>query len=254
MHCLLFLTFLCQTAFPQIQDKYAEWGPTSRRSMTGVIVRGGYVIGGTTPVPVPGEIRGIEAFHPIGGVTVGADAYHQFSRRWAVQLGLHVFYEGFHTQATVKNYRMAIRQGLDYLEGHFTGTDVTDTWMVGLTIPLTAAFDISPRWRVSAGPFVSFLFDKAFEGEAYDGYLREGNPTGQKVEISTENRATYDFRENMNSKYWGVEVVFDWKAMRHMNVFGGIDWACSSIFPSSFHTVEFKMMPIYAKLGFAYRY
>lgn len=242
------------TTSAQNEDKYAEWGPTCGASQTGVIVRAGYVIGGTTPLPLPAEIRKINEFHPFGGATVGADVYHMFSRHWGLQLGVHFFYEGFHTGANVKNYRMGITKDGNYLEGNFTGTDITDTKMFGATIPLTATYRISPRWNVSAGPFVSFLFSKSFEGKVYDGYLREGDPTGQKVEMTRDNPATYDFRDDMRSAYWGVQLLFDWKAMRRMNVFAGVDWGCSSVFPGDFETVEFKMFPIYAKIGVAYRY
>ena len=242
------------TAAAQTEDKYELWGPTSRDTQSGVIIRAGYVIGGTTPLPLPAEIRSINEFKPLGGITIGADAYHMFSRHWGLQLGWHFFYEGFHTGADVKNYRMGITKDGNYLEGNFTGTDITDTKMFGATIPLTATYRISPRWNVSAGPFVSLLYHKTFEGEVYDGYLREGDPTGQKVEMTRDNPATYDFSDNMLNCYWGLQLLFDWKAMRHMNVFGGVDWACSGVFPSDFETVEFKMFPIYAKIGLAYRY
>lgn len=251
-----FFVLLLSTGVTRAQDtdKYAVWGPTDTERQAGFMVRLGYVIGGTTPVPLPAEIRSINAFHPFGGISLGADAYWMLSRRWGVQVGWHFFYEGFHTSANVKNYFMGITKDGNYLEGYFTGVDETDTKMFGATVPLTATFRLSPRWNVSAGPFVSMLYTKRFEGEVYDGYLREGNPTGQKIEMTKDSPATYDFQDDMLNCYWGVELMFDWKAMRHMNVFGGLDWACSSIFPSSFKTVHFKMFPLYAKLGIAYRY
>ncbi len=250
--CLMLMA--AATASAQTEDKYAEWGPTNRETQSGVIIRAGYVLGGTTPLPLPAEIRSINEFKPLGGITIGADAYRMLSRHWGLQLGWHFFYEGFHTGATVKNYRMGITKDGNYLEGNFTGTDITDTKMLGSTIPLTATYRLSPRWNVSAGPFLSMLYYKTFEGEVYDGYLREGNPTGQKVEMTRDNPATYDFSDDMLNWYWGIQVLFDWKAMRHMNVFGGVDWACSGVFPATFQTVEFKMFPIYAKIGLAYRY
>lgn len=241
-------------ASAQNEDKYQVWGPTNAVSQTGVILRAGYVIGGTTPLPVPSEIRSINEFKPLGGVTLGADFYHMFNRHWGLQFGWHLFYEGFHTGADVKNYRMGITKDGNYLDGNFTGTDITDTKMFGSTIPFTATYRISPRWNISAGPFVSLLYYKTFEGEVYNGYLREGSPVGQKIEITEDNPATYDFKDDMLSWYWGMQLLFDWKAMRHMNVFAGVDWSCSSIFPGDFETVEFKMFPIYAKIGIAYRY
>ena len=53
---------------------------------------------------------------------------------------------------------------------------------------------------------------------------------------------------------WGVELCFDWKAMKHMNVIGKVDWGLSNIWESDFEAVAFKMYPLYATFGVAYRY
>lgn len=237
----------------QENDKWTAWGPSSLKN-SGWIVRVGFVIGGTSPLPVPPEIRSINSFEPLGGITFGADYYQMFSRRFGIQAGVHFFHEGFSTNANVKNYRMGITQGNNYMEGNFTGVDITNTTQTGITVPLTATLRMSPRWNVSVGPFFSFLAKGTFDGEVTDGYLREGDPTGQKIEITDDNPATYDFSSNMNHFYWGLEFMFDYKAMKHLNVFGGFDWSLSSIFPDSFETVPFNMYPLYAKIGVAYRY
>ena len=52
----------------------------------------------------------------------------------------------------------------------------------------------------------------------------------------------------------GVEVGFDWKAMRRMNVFGLLDWGLTNIWGPEFKAISFKMFPIYATVGVAYRY
>ncbi|MCR4995145.1 MAG: PorT family protein [Bacteroidales bacterium] len=251
---LFVLIGYCTTSMAQTkEEKFQAWGPTAL-NQAGWIVRASYVIGGTSPIPLPNEIRSIDGFKPLGGFSLGADYYQMFSRRWGLQAGVHFFLEGFHTKATVKNYRMGITQGENYLEGNFTGVDETDTQMTGVTIPLTATFRASPRWNISVGPFFTFLSSGTFEGTVYDGYLREGDPTGQKIHITDENPATYDFADDMRQFYWGLQFMFDYKVLAHMNVFGGLDWSMQSIFPSDFETIEFNMYPIYAKIGVAYRY
>ena len=52
----------------------------------------------------------------------------------------------------------------------------------------------------------------------------------------------------------GLEVCFDWKAIKHMNVFGLIDWGLTNIWSRNFEAISFKMFPIYGTLGLAYRY
>ncbi len=234
------------------EDKYETWSPRTRD--WGVLVRAGFVMGGTTPLPLPQEVRSINRYRPEGGLTFGADAYKMFHRRWGLMAGVHFFMEGMNTGADVKNYHMGITQGVDYLEGNFTGTDVTKTFMVGFTVPVMATFRISPRWNVNLGPYVSFLTYRDFEGSVYNGYLREGDPTGQKVEISHLNPATYDFSANMRSILWGMELGFDWKATRRITAFGSLDWGMNGVFHSHFKTIDFPMYPMYATFGVAYNY
>ncbi|MCM1108717.1 MAG: PorT family protein [Clostridium sp.] len=241
------------SAREDIEDKYATWGPRSD-SGWGYLIRGGFALGGTSPLPLPREIRSINRFRPEGGLTFGVDAYKMFSRRWGLMAGAHFFTEGMHTGADVKNYHMGISQGEDYLEGYFTGTDVTETFMAGFTIPVMATFRISPRWNVNLGPYVSFVLGEDFEGSVYDGYLREGTPTGPKVIISGDNAATYDFAENMRSVLYGVELGFDYKVRRGLTVFGSVDWGMTSVFHSNFKTVDFPMYPLYATFGVACHY
>lgn len=241
------------------QDSWSEWGPTNQETQTGYLIRGGYTLGGTAPMPIPAEIRGINEFAPKGGATIGFDAYHLFNKRWGIATGMHLFYEGFHTSANVKNYKMSITMDGNSMSGYFTGCDVTNTTMLGMTFPLVATYNISPRWSVSAGPYVSTYFKTTFEGEVYDnpdgvGYLRVDTPTGEKINMDRNNPATYDFADNMRKWGAGVELTFDWKAMKRMNVFANLDWGLANAFDPDFKAIAFKMYPIYATLGVAYRY
>lgn len=237
----------------QDKDKYASWGPRCEKGF-GFLVRGGFILGGTSPLPLPEEIRSINTFRPNGGLAFSVDGYKMFSRRWGLMAGAHFFMEGMHTGADVKNYHMGIAQGEDYLEGYFTGTDVTETFMAGFTIPVMATFRISPRWNVNLGPYVSFILSADFEGQVYDGYLREGTPTGPKVEISCDNPATYDFAPDMRKVVYGAELGFDYKIRRGLTAFASVDWGMTGVFHSDFKTVDFPMYPLYATFGIACHY
>lgn len=251
-----------------------KWDPTSP-SGWGFIARGGYSIGACAPLPIPAEIRGIQGFAPRGGVHAGIEGYKMLGRRWGVVLGLYATWQGFSTKANVMNYYMEISQDGNKMKGWFTGCNETREETFGLSIPVMATFRLGTRWNVSMGPYFSFWLNKSFEGSVYAadpgvfgddaiGYLRvnddknpgpiggkvgfEPLPTGEKIE------ATYDFSEDMRTFTCGVEVVFDWKAMKHLNVFGKLNWGLMGAFPGDFEPVQFPMYPIYGTFGLAYRY
>jgi len=259
---LLFLASSLQAfSLKENEDSWQKWGPTTGLTGGGFIVRAGYVIGGTTPVPLPAEIRKINSFSPKGGVSLGIDGYRMFSKRWGIGVGAHFFWEGFRTNADVKNYYTWVKQGDNVIKGYYTGTSNTSTEMWGVTVPLFATFRICPRWNLSFGPYLSYYFKQTFKGEVYDnkdgiGYLREGSPVGPKIEANRSNPLPYpeDMADDMLPLSTGVEVGFDWKAMRRMNVFGLLDWGLTNIWGPEFKAISFKMFPIYATVGVAYRY
>ena len=254
----LFLACFALLSATAQEDKWKEWGPTSP-SQAGFLVRAGYTLGGTTPLPLPDEIRSINEFSPKGGATVGLDVYKMFGRRWGISAGWHFFYEGFHTGADVKNYKMSLTQEGNTMSGYFTGTDITNTDMWGMTMPVLITFRFAPRWNVSFGPYFSTYFKRSFKGEVYDnkdgvGYLRVDTPTGEKINIDHSNPATYDFHDDMRNWNGGIELLFDWKVAHHFNAFASLDWGLSNIWDKGFEAVDFRMYPLYATVGVAYRY
>lgn len=95
------------------------------------------------------------------------------------------------TKATVKNYNMEII-GYDgnRLKGNWTGGVRTKVQNSYITIPVLAAYKLSPRTTLKLGPYFSYLMDGDFSGHVYEGYLRETNPTGDKINFTNGAIAT----------------------------------------------------------------
>lgn len=228
----------------------------------------GYLtIGGTSPLPIPAEIRSINSFTPEIGCNVGLEASAMFNKRFGLAVGAFFFREGFATSANVKNYYMGYDQmetdgTVNEIKGWFTGTNDSKTTMCGLNVPVLCKMRLSPRWDMAVGPFIQFNMKRTFTGSVYDGYLRVDEldenghslglgPTGAKQDLEKESAPTYDMGSDMKKVGYGVEMVVDWRAIKHLSVFGKVDWGVTSVFPGSFETVRFKMFPIYATLGMA---
>lgn len=218
-------------------------------------IKAGISLGGTSPLPLPAEIRKIESYNPTVCISIEGDVHKRFGDRWGFLFGLRLETKGMETDARVKNYHMKmVGEDQGVMEGNFTGNVKTKVRNTYLTFPILATYRVAKRWDLKLGPYFSYVTNRDFSGSAYDGYMRNGNPIGSKVEISADNPATYDFSQDLRKFQWGAQFGADWKAFSHLNVFADLTWGLNSIFKKDFDTITFDMYPIYATLGFAYAF
>ena len=215
-------------------------------------LKAGFNIGGTSPLPLPQEIRKINSYDPTLQIAVEADVVKWFDK-WGMLVGLRLENKGMKTDANVKNYgmKMTSTDG-KVIEGNWTGNVVTQVDNSYLTVPVLALYKLSRRWEVSVGAFLSYQMKGSFHGYVYEGYLREGNPTGDKVVFEDDAQATYDFSTELNRFQAGPQVGVQWKAFKHLNICADLTWGVIPIFKSDFETIKVDMYPIYVNLGFAY--
>ena len=220
-------------------------------------IKAGFSIGGTAPLPLPAEIRSIDSYKPTLAISIGGEVTKWFAlqNKFGIIAGLRLENKSMITQATVKNYSMEILgQGGERISGAWTGGVKTKVYTSGLTIPLMATCRISNRWNIKRGPYFSYLLSREFSGHVYEGYLREGNPTGDKVEFNDGKIATYDFSNDLRHFQWGLQFGAGWRAFKHLNIYADLTWGLNNIFKSDFHTITFAMYPIYLNIGFGYAF
>ncbi|WP_202883753.1 porin family protein [Sphingobacterium paramultivorum] len=216
-------------------------------------IRTGINIGGFSPLPLPAEIRKIKKFNPKLNFSVEGSATYWFRKSWGIRTGVRLENKAMETDAQVKNYSMEIiGDNGERVAGNWTGGVSTQVINSYITIPISATYALNDKWGFSLGTFWSFLLEKDFSGYVYDGYLREGGATGNKVVFSGENTATYDFSNNLRTFVYGLEVGGNWRASRHLNVFSNLNFELNNIFKSDFKTITFGMRPIYLNIGFGY--
>ena len=102
---------------------------------------------------------------------------------------------------------------------------------------------------------MSYLTTKHFDGYVYDGYLREGDPTGPKVEMGNEEgtRGTYDFGSDMRRWQFGVDLGADCQITKRFGLYADITWGLTGIHRSSFKTIEQTLYPIFGTIGVMYK-
>ena len=74
------------------------------------VVKAGFNVGGTSPLPLPREIRSIDSYNPLLCISLEGDIkkWIGVDRRWGLMVGLRLENKGMETKATVKNYGMEI--------------------------------------------------------------------------------------------------------------------------------------------------
>lgn len=220
-------------------------------------VKAGFNIGGTSPLPLPREIRAITGYKPTVCFSIEGDITKWFddNKKWGMMLGIRLENKGMETTARVKNYSMEIiGGGGERLKGNWTGRVKTKVKNSYFTVPVLAAYRVSPRVKLNAGPFVSLRTNGDFSGHVYDGYLRKDNPTGEKVDFTGDQIATYDFSDNLRKFQWGMQAGVEWRAFKHLNVNADLAWGLNDIFNSDFNTITFAMYPVYLNVGFGYAF
>lgn len=214
----------------------------------------GYNIGGTAPIGMPVTIRSLNSYDFQPNITLGLDVQKDIWGPWGLLAGVHIENKGMKIDATVKNYHMEMVQGGEHLEGMYTGNLVTECnrWM--LTIPVMATLRTG-RFLIKCGPYVSYVATNNFEGHVYDGYLRTGDPTGDKIEMGPEgdDNPTYDFGDEMRKFQWGINLGADFLIGKRIGVSADLAWGLNGAFKSSFHTIEQTLYPIYGTIGLTYK-
>ena len=219
-------------------------------------INAGINIGGSAPMPIPGEIRKVLHYGPGLNLSIGASITKWISKdkKWGVSIMPRLETKGMDTKAKTKNYGMVIIRDGSEVSGNWTGKVSTDYRTSVLTLPIVGVYKINDRWKVNFGPYIGIVLHKEFKGYVYDGYLREGNPTGNKVVFEGDSQAPYDFSDELRTFQWGLQAGGSWRAFKHLSIQAKLSWGLNDIFKSSFKTISFPLYPIYLNMGFGYAF
>lgn len=271
-HLILYVAALCLTALP-INAQERQWS---------IDVRGGYAIGGTIPTDFPKEMRRLNKFSPKLSFRFGVEAERHISPRYSIATGLYVERRGFKSDISMRQYDITLDQGGERIRGPFTGRVNIEIVQSGLTLPVQWVWKASDRFKLKAGPYISYISDRKFQGYAYgekvydtdgtwngsfDAYIRRDEIRGEKVEIGNlftdangnvvDKRGTFsgdEFDEYLRHWQWGLDLGTDYYLSHDWGLFANITYGLNSAFNGKEgNPVTMPLHAFYVTLGATYR-
>lgn len=212
----------------------------------------GVNIGATAPLPLPEEVRKIKSYNPKFNPQIGANIIYNFYKNWGLGTGLTLDWKGMRVKDEVKYMYTSVTQngGESYLTGYFVGKNMTNVNALHLTMPIYGTYRFNDKWRVKLGFYASRVLSNTFEGNVSDGYIRVGDPTGQKQEIDI---ATFDFSDDARDYDFGLLAGGSYLINNRIGVYVDLAWGLVPYFYSRTNPIQFRMTNIYGTLGVSYK-
>jgi hypothetical protein len=213
----------------------------------------GYNLGGSSPLPLPAEIRAIRSWSPGLSGTLAFHVTRWLPSGWGITSGLAIDVKAMSVEADVMylNTSLSVGEGghTGTFSGLFTGRNRTRVHNGYLVIPLLAARQIA-QCTFRLGGYVALNRDARFEGQAFDGYIRNGGPAGDRINVEM---STFDFSDRVRKTDAGLMALADWFFTGKLALTGQCSWGLLPLFPSGFSGIPYKMYNIYFMGGIAYK-
>lgn len=208
----------------------------------------GFNVGATMPYSIPDEVVAVKGWWPQFTPQLGYNITYNAHERWGLSAGVILNYKGMGIKDRVKymHVRVVLSEGQEPLEGPFVGMNKTEVKAAYVTIPLHVTYRPFKNWCYKFGGFASYLFNGSFKGTVSDGYLRVGDPTGEKVII---DETSFNFDDDLRNFDFGITLGTERKITERIAAYLNMDMSLTPIFPSSFKLMEFNMYHLYFTLG-----
>lgn len=217
----------------------------------------GYNFGGTTPMPMPVEVRKVTGYWPLFTPQFGYSLTYNYNDQWALKTGVILENKGMGVTNKVKYMHTNIVLDGNNIRGYFVGRNQTTAKMSYLTIPVKVSYSINEKWSVNGGGYFSYRSSSEFSGTVWDGYLRETDTdnilNSDKIEIPNKWDAQFDFGKDMRDIDLGVSLGGEYKLNKKFGLYADVSYGITPIFPSSFKGLDYAMHNFYVAVGMTYR-
>lgn len=210
----------------------------------------GTQIGATTPLTMPNAIRSIDAFKPSLPFYLGVQYNYFLKNNVGIKSGIIIEGRGMYTEATVKGYYTKFESGdQQAVTGYYYGTISTHFKNIYLSLPLSLHYNTN-SWQHFIGLNASLAIYKQFSGQALEGYIRDTQPTGEKIGMSN---VSYEFNNSVRNFNLGVHLGTQYKVYKNLYAQAQVNFGINNTLSNQLETISYSMHHLYLSCGLHYK-
>lgn len=209
----------------------------------------GLNIGGTTPVPIPKDLK-LTSYNPGFNPKLGANLVYYFDEKWGIGTGLSLDWKGMDIHVKVTDVHLSIDvPETGTLTGYVTGKGTTKVNTLYLTQPIYGTYRFNPKWQMKMGIYMAETLSRKFKGDVSNVKIVVEDPVTEEREVSY---ATLNYSKDVRRFDMGLLAGGEFRMNRHIGFYGDFTWGFTPYFSRTV-PIHFTMRNIYLSLGVTYR-
>ncbi len=212
-------------------------------------IKFGVNTGASTPIPISNRLSNFSwkpTFCPFTEINLAF--FNKDS--WGFSTGAKIEYKGMDISANV--YQLYTEVEIDNLltKGYFTGSNETFLKVGYFTIPLCINYNLSNFCNFNLGTYASIKLAGEFKGAVKKGYIRVGEPTGERTDVEINE---FDFSDEIRTFNFGIIGGFCKHITKKIYFDLQLNWAVNDLLNANFTGISYDLYNVYASIGVCYK-
>lgn len=218
-----------------------------------MVIYAGLHIGGVAPASIPQEIRSIESYRPVTPISLGVEfPFYHINDKWSLSSGLNLVNKGMKSSAFAENFKAMIDlEDTPYrnMIGYFTGSVNSSFNNLYLELPVSAHFELNPHWSFQGGIMIDQALARSFEGGVSSAYIRIGEPTAPKIEISS---ASFNTSRVVRKADVGLHLGATYNLGQVWQIRGVLNYGLTNVIDAPSENIPIKLHNTFLTLSAGY--
>jgi hypothetical protein len=211
----------------------------------------GVDMGGAIPFPfsdIPKGSKGTPKLNP----SLGLGIEYQLTTKWSIGLDISYHQLEFSANADVRSQPFYFDNHQDIL--YFSGHTKTDVELRFLEFPVTAIYNINPRWSLIIGTYYSRVLEGTFNTKGTNGVLSNDKTITDAAQLPGTANTSYSFNDELDNWDAGVLIGYRYNIFNRVYFWSNFNVGFNSIFTREFDNIDYEMYQLRLNAGVSFSF